>query len=823
MKGLLQISLLVAITSSSWAQEDRRISPRDLDYTTADESNPLPKSLTPAERLIPFDKPTRQDFDLRSPPTGTIYCPAEYEHQEGLFIAWEGYTSLLIELTVGITTGDPEAVVYVVVDSSSEQSSAYGSLSGAGADMDQVEFIIRTTDTVWIRDYGSRFIFEDGSRAIIDHNYNRPRPNDNLLNDYVSTLWGEPQYDIPLTHGGGNFHLFANADAFMTDLILTENPGLSEQDVIDLYHDYQNVNLTIYPGFPTWFDSTQHIDMWMLPLGDDQVIIGEYASSTGQPYTITENAVTDLTNRGYTVYRTPGWNSSGTHYTYTNAVIINDQVFISKFNVSQDAQAKTVFETALPDHTVIQLDCSSIIHAAGAIHCIVMHVPAYPQGLIVTPADDLIASGDAGGPFTPDSIVYTLENDSDGPIDYSVTKSEAWVSVTNATGTIPAQGTISVTVSINSAAETLGHGEYADTVYFTNTTDHQGDTTRGVTLTVGVPELIYSFDMDQDPGWSTEGQWAWGDPTGSGGEYGEPDPDTGYTGSYVYGYNLNGDYEDNLSERHLTTTALDCTDLTDVGLSFWRWLGVEQSPFDHAYLRVSTNGTDWTTIWQNGSTVEDSSWNYQEFDISGIADGQPTVYLRWTMGATDNSGRYCGWNIDDVEIWAVDTSSPGVITAARSCLNHDAAGELCLELDTVNIEPRFDGVQMLEFDVSEPASTVNATLECFPDAYAGTPVVTADGGTTVTVELDPALPDRSCCEITLTGDVEDTYQVRTLAGDLNQNGDANTTDASQIKLYFGQSAGSGNCAFDYNCDGTINTTDSSQIKLQFGHSAAACP
>ena len=93
----------------------------------------------------------------------------------------------------------------------------------------------------------------------------------------------------------------------------------------------------------------------------------------------------------------------------------------------------------------------------------------------------------------------------------------------------------------------------------------------------------------------------------------------------------------------------------------------------------------------------------------------------------------------------------------------------------------------------------------------------------VTVEFDPALPDQDCCEITLTGDIQDSFAVRTLAGDANLSGSANTTDASQTKLYFGHTADQSNCMFDYNADGSINTTDASQIKLTFGHDAAQCP
>ncbi|MFH1748500.1 MAG: C25 family cysteine peptidase [Planctomycetota bacterium] len=187
------------------------------------------------------------------------------------------------------------------------------------------------------------------------------------------------------------------------------------------------------------------------------------------------------------------------------------------------------------------------------------------------------------------------------------------------------------------------------------------------TITPYGPVLIYDFPMNSNPGWTTDGTWAFGDPTGGGGEYGGPDPNTGHTGSYVYGYNLYGDYENSMPERHLTSTALDCSDASAVTLTFWRWLGVEQPSYDHAYVRVSNNGSTWTTVWSNSGTIEDSSWSLQEFDISSVADGQATVYLRWTMGTTDGSWRYCGWNIDDVQIIGIPSAVTGACCVGATC------------------------------------------------------------------------------------------------------------------------------------------------------------
>ena len=175
-------------------------------------------------------------------------------------------------------------------------------------------------------------------------------------------------------------------------------------------------------------------------------------------------------------------------------------------------------------------------------------------------------------------------------------------------------------------------------------------------------QFIYSSAMDTNPGWTLEGNWAWGTPTGNGGSKGNPDPTSGFTGSYVVGYNLSGDYSQiNLTEW-ATTPVIDCTDKINVTLKFRRWLNVGSPddgppPRDHAYIEVSNDGSAWDTIWQNTTIVTDSSWQSLEYDISAYADNQPTVYIRWGMGETNQKDHYSGWNIDDVEV-----SGDGVAT-----------------------------------------------------------------------------------------------------------------------------------------------------------------
>ena len=163
--------------------------------------------------------------------------------------------------------------------------------------------------------------------------------------------------------------------------------------------------------------------------------------------------------------------------------------------------------------------------------------------------------------------------------------------------------------------------------------------------------VFASVSMNSDPLWTTQGQWAWGQPTGGGGAWGGPDPSSGCTGTTVYGYNLVGDYANSLSTTNLTSAPFDCTGWLGVQLRFRRWLGVESSSYDKARLQVSNDSSTWTELWGNPNIpLSDAEWILCQYPLGSLADNASTVYLRWVMGPTDSSYVFCGWNIDDVQL-----------------------------------------------------------------------------------------------------------------------------------------------------------------------------
>jgi len=281
------------------------------------------------------------------------------------------------------------------------------------------------------------------------------------------------------------------------------------------------------------------------------------------------------------------------------------------------------------------------------------------------------------------------------------------------------------------------------------------------------PYPAYTWNLNASPGWTMDSGWAYGAPAGGGGAYGYPDPTSGHTGSYVYGYNLNGDYTNSMAASYLTTTAIDCSAIEGTTLTFWRWLGVESNYFDHAYVQVSNDGSTWATVWANPtSSMSENYWQLCSYDISAIADGQPTVYIRWQMGPTDSSVTYCGWNIDDIQIWNgpplpilawtayVDTSTeyPNTVQALE-----DELGGGFLVQETTTTSAATLALQLQDkhvFLVPEPELTDSATLAVVGAAFAATlGSFVGNGGTLV-----------ECCEwtgregfLTATGLMDVTY------------------------------------------------------------------
>jgi len=115
---------------------------------------------------------------------------------------------------------------------------------------------------------------------------------------------------------------------------------------------------------------------------------------------------------------------------------------------------------------------------------------------VVTPGTGLSASGAQGGSFSPSSVALTLQNTGGSAIAWTASKTQGWVNLSAASGTLAAGASTAVTASINGNAASLAAGTYADTITFTNSTNGNGNTTRSIGLTVATQTPVYTISTN---------------------------------------------------------------------------------------------------------------------------------------------------------------------------------------------------------------------------------------------------------------------------------------------------------------------------------------
>ena len=175
----------------------------------------------------------------------------------------------------------------------------------------------------------------------------------------------------------------------------------------------------------------------------------------------------------------------------------------------------------------------------------------------------------------------------------------------------------------------------------------------------GMREVIFEAALDETPGFAVEGQWQFGIPAGLGGtEYGNPDPNAGYTGDNVYGVNLQGDHPIAVDGPHyLTAGPFDCRLYRDVKLQFARWLNTDEADYVRATIEFSTDGTRWAPVWEHEDTeasLTDDTWQMVVYSLGAMADHRQSLYIRWGYEVKDNEAwPMSGWNIDDIKLLGV--------------------------------------------------------------------------------------------------------------------------------------------------------------------------
>ena len=331
----------------------------------ADDIFELPKGLTEQE-IQRLDQIYEMGRDT-DPPALPIRNIAEFEPMQGVLIRYPFgiSTEIISELSDDVT-------IFCLV-SIELQDIANSTMASGSVNMDNVEYILGSTDSYWTRDYGPWWIVNaDREVSIVDFTYNRPRPNDNDAPLKIANHLNVPYYAVDIIHAGGNYMTDGLGIAASSDLVYQENniPDESLNNLMEQYYGIQTYHVIDDPN-NTYID---HIDCWGKYLSHTKVLIREVPNTHPQYSQIEETAqyfASTLNKWGepWEVYRIYTPNDEP----YTNSLMVNDKVLVPLYGGSWDDDALQTYIEALPGYDVMGF--SGTWQSTDALHCRIKGIP----------------------------------------------------------------------------------------------------------------------------------------------------------------------------------------------------------------------------------------------------------------------------------------------------------------------------------------------------------------------------------------------------------------------------------------------------------------
>lgn len=344
----------------------------------------LPLRLSPGRPSAPATPNPRVDFRA-----GT-----EIEPLAGVLMRWPwDWASMRIRYSEMVDAlANSGATIYMWTDTQAQQDAAKDYLSNQGVSDGHVRWVIDNTQTIWIRDYGPTFLHEVGGDrwGVADFHYYDNRPQDDDTPLFVAGATGVPVMNrqtgpSAVYTEGGNMNHDRLGTVCYSQRVFGKNPGLDPAEVDRRIRTGVAAHQSIVPEDPS-LDGTGHIDMFAKIVNENTVLVAQYDPDEEDYQTLEDAAAlfASSTNGAGEPWNVERIWQPDVYYvffiypvvrTYTNSLIVNDDIILPTYNIAYDATAVAVYETLLPGKTIHSIDARVIIESAGAWHCVTMEYP----------------------------------------------------------------------------------------------------------------------------------------------------------------------------------------------------------------------------------------------------------------------------------------------------------------------------------------------------------------------------------------------------------------------------------------------------------------
>ena len=276
-----------------------------------------------------------------------------------------------------------------------------------------------------------------------------------------------------------------------------------------------------------------------------------------------------------------------------------------------------------------------------------------PDDLALTPSGVWTVAGTVGGPFSATNI-YTLKNTGAAALSWTAAKTQPWLALSAAGGTLAPGASATVTASFTAAANNLSKGTYADTITFANATS--GLTQQRAVALTAEPFTLQIFKEDWETG-TARSMWAI---TGTNSHRTQV---TTANGPHGGAYHLTMDSSvDSSYARNEATLTVNLAERQNVELRFWVNMfndeadGPPPSPFitgaDFDGVAISADGTNWYEVRPLRTLVSVYTRYAVDLDAALAAHGlRYNATFRIRFNHYDNYGIPTdGFAFDDIEL-----------------------------------------------------------------------------------------------------------------------------------------------------------------------------
>lgn len=328
----------------------------------------------------------------------SIRVPAEWEHQEAIWIQWPGrYEKDLEPVFSRLAMIIPRyQKLHVIHDSEQTRKEAMSTIriSGGNPDNEQIIWHRFPADNAWMRDNGPVYVESNGKLRIQNWEFNAwggafgddiPYSRDNRIPDRVGGYLDIPVDRVDVVHERGNLE-FNGADAVVLNWSTLgdpkRNPGYTrDQARRDLKRHFGVERVVFIEGIPEGDRTRGHIDgiarfidpsTMVVPLCTEDSLCRPGTSTDAQVY---DNAAKTIESAGFNVIRDP---IEGVAYhdgqafdtNYLNWIVGNGFVIAGGFdNPQTDESARMRIQRYFPGRDIYLVSILSSWHAGGGIHC----------------------------------------------------------------------------------------------------------------------------------------------------------------------------------------------------------------------------------------------------------------------------------------------------------------------------------------------------------------------------------------------------------------------------------------------------------------------